>query len=490
MYKMRSILVQLIACLFVAPALNYVPATGRTMAQMGANALKKTLWDRTLRESNTLDDIWNHLKMSVDVRMSEIEIPDTVFMQFQTPPKGNHRMVVGMTTPLKKAFQEGTDETMLGNEEQLELMHLTLRYNELKKAVAYRGWGIEFNDLESTGLYGTINPKFQKAWAEYRGRRIRETLMLTVASELTKAPINLKQQFNSNVFICNLAMGDQPTWSIADVETDVDAEATAYGYKGTDFLGGDNPGNNDNYIDELASKMLQASGTSNSAQAWMDVHNLADLELFVRTRLKLMPVTIGKKRGFLFIIPSDVASYLTNPARAGSMGSIWKDYADLSIEEQSVPGMLGRYRSLWFIEDERAPTLTVDGESGTYTLRPGFMQIGDNDERNANPWSSSNHVFEVGTVVGAGALAEWIVNPLAYAQEGTEYGQLLGKGSYMCGGIQLGRFDVDEPDDAHDNGGTGAGKTIMQRGSCMVLISRIPTSQLRSTSANGANGST
>jgi hypothetical protein len=88
-------------------------------------------------------------------------------------------------------------------------------------------------------------------------------------------------------------------------------------------------------------------------------------------------------------------------------------------------------------------------------------------------------VFEVGTVLGAGGLAEWIVNPLAYQKESTEYGQLLGKGSYMCGGIQLARFDVDTPDDANDSGGTSAGKTLIHRGSCMVLFSRIPSYTLR-----------
>lgn len=463
--------------LFLTPSLNYAPKAANGLNTMGATALRQTLWDKTLRESNTLDDIWNRLKQSVDIRASEIEIPDTVFMQFQTPPSGTHKITVGMTTPLKEAFQEGTEEQMLGNEEQLELLHLSLRYNEIKKAIAYRGWGIEANDLSSTGLYGTINPKFQKAWSEVRGRRIREALMLTYASELTKAPVSLKQQFNSNIYIPNLALGDQPVWDVTDLTTTAGSEDSAGFYPDRTFSG------DNSYVEELGTKLMAAAGTGSTSKAYMDVGMLTDLELYVRTRLKLMPVTIGKRRGYLFIVPSDVAAYLTNPQESGSMGSVWKDTTAMTAEEASIPGMLGRFKSLWFIEDERAPTLTVDGSVGTYTLQPGFMQHGDNDDRNLNPWSNStdseNYVFEVGWVIGAGAIAEWIVNQLGYAKESTEYGQLLGKGSYMCGGVQLARFDVDSPDDANDSNGTGAGKTIMQRGSCMVLISRKPTSTLR-----------
>jgi hypothetical protein len=40
-----------------------------------------------------------------------------------------------------------------------------------------------------------------------------------------------------------------------------------------------------------------------------------------------------------------------------------------------------------------------------------------------------NYVYECGFVLGAGALAEWVVNPLSYAKESTEYGKFLGKGS-------------------------------------------------------------
>lgn len=478
MFSLSKIINAVVGVMFCTPYAT-VPATATTLTGMGATALRQQAWDKSLREDNTLDDVFNRLALSVDVRMNNMEVPNTIYMKFEAPPTSTHRLTFAMTSPLKKAFQMGNAEDMLGNEEDLDLLHLTIRYNEIKKAVAHRGWGIDFNDLSWTGVYGTITPKFQKAYGELRGRRIREALMLTYAEELTKAPVSLKQQFNSNIFICNTALESMPVWDVTDL-TNTAGSVDALGFYPSRTYSGAN-----SYVEAIAAQMLTASGTGSTSNAYMTVDDLAALELYVRTRLMLLPISIGtSKRGYLFLIPSDVAAYLTNPNESGSMGSIWKDTASLSAAEQSVPGMLGRYRSLWFIEDERAPTLTVSGSSGSYTLRPGFVQPGNNDDRNATAWSNTsgslNYVFEVGFVIGAGAIAEWIVNPLAYAKESTEYGKLLGKGSYTCGGIQLGRFDKDTPDDANNSAATAAGKTIIQRSCCMVLISRKPIVSIRS----------
>jgi hypothetical protein len=456
-----------------------VPATAASLTGMSATALRMQAWDKKLREDSTLDDVFNRLTDSIDVRMSKIEIPNSIFMQFETPSTENHTLTFSMSTPFKKAFRMGTDEDMLGYEEDFDLFHLTVRYNEIKKSVAMKGWGVDFNDMSWTGVYGTVTPKFLKAYGELRGRRIREALMLTYAEELTKAPVSAVQQFNSNIFIPNLAIGSMPVWDVTAV-TKTNGAADALGFYPSRTYGG----NATTYVESIATQMLAASGTASASKAYMTVDDLADLELYVRTKIRLNSITIGKRSGYIFLVPSDVAAYLSNPNVTGSMGAFWSEGAQLSSEEQSIPGMLGRYRSLWFIEDERAPTLTVSGSTGVYTLQPGFVQHGGNDDRNANPWSnisgSQNYVFDVGFVIGAGALAEWLVNDIQYAKEGTEYGKILGKGSFMNAGIQLARFDKDTPDDAANSASTDLGKTIIQRGSCMVLISRYAGRTLRS----------
>jgi hypothetical protein len=415
-----------------------------------------------------LDDVFNRLKDSVDIKMSDIEIPNAIFMEFDAPAESTHKLTFAMSKPFKKAFQMGTSENMLGNEEDLEMLHLTIRYNEIKKAAAHRGWGIDFNDLSWTGLYGTLTPKFVKAYAEFRGRRIREALMLTVAEELTKAPVSLKQQFNPNVFICGTDITSMPAWDSTDL-TAVDGSADSLGFYNTRYQ----TGGAGTYAEAIADAMIAASGSGETPSTYLTSSELLKLEYYCRVTLKLNSLSIGKRRGYIFLVPSIVALYLKDPAVTGSIASYMTRNMDLSQEEMSIPGMLGRVGNLWLVEDERAPTLTLGGANGSWTLTPGFMQHGDNDDRNQLPWSATsgsvNYVYEVGYVLGAGALAEWLVNPVSYAKESTEYGKNLGKGSWMCGGIQLCRFEKDSGGVVDGAVGT---RTLVQKGSCMVIIPR------------------
>ncbi len=467
----------LVATLFFAPHLNYVPGTANTLTDMGATALRQAAWNQTLREDNVLDDVFNHLQTGMDVRVAQMEIPNAVFMQFPAPPQFVNRLTFAMSTPLKEAASMGNNTNILGTGEDIDLFHLTLRYNELKKAIKYRGWGIDYNDLSWTGIYGQINQKAKNFFMELRGRRIREALMLSYGEELTASPVSLKQQFNDNIWIPNLDLGDMPTWDITDLTKD-DGSIDALNYYPSRTFSGLNT-----YVEAIGAAMVSAAGSGGTSLAYLDVENLAALEYYVEVTLHLRKIQIGSERGYIFLLPKSVAAYLVNPNVSGSMGAAWVQYAALSTKEQSIPGMLGRYGCLWFVIDSRSPTLTLSGSEGSYALTPGFVQPGDNDDRNRNPWSAAsgsvNYPFDVGYVLGAGAVAEWVVSKLQNGMESTEFGKLLEKGFYEMGGIQLPRFEKDTPDDANNSGGTGAGKTAINRGSCMVLISRRPIAAIK-----------
>jgi len=483
MYKINNIRFlftsMLLALVFPKAYVNYVPATEGTLATKGASALQKTIYDSQLRNDTTLDEIWDRVTDVVDVSLTKIQIPQSVFMKFPTPPRGTNRAVFQMTGPLKEAFKEGDSEYLLGNEEEMDLFHLTIRMNEIKKAVKSRGWGTHFEDIDSTGLYRTINPKFIKAWKEYRGKRIRVASMLRIEDALTKSPVSMKQQFCANIFIPNLDLGDMPTYDITDLTVTAGSEDALGYYPDRTFSGADS------FVESIAARMLEASGTTSTPKAYMDTSNLDELVHHVTQNIKMPPHRMGNGSGYLFVISSEDAAYLTSPTNTNSMGSLWRDTTALTSEEQSFPGMLGKYKSLWFVMDPKSPTLTVSGSSGSYALQPGFVDIGDTDNRNNSPWGATsgslNYVFNVGFVYGDGALAEWIVYDPQYAKESTEYEQIVGKASYMMGGIQTAEYDVDTPDDENDSGGTAAGKTLIQKSICMVLTSRVSIATRRST---------
>lgn len=452
------------------------PAVETTLTQKGAISLRKTAYDKSLREDVTLPDIFNKLTASVEIKNGKMDVPDNVFMQFMTAPPGTNRITIGMYTPLKKAPQVGTGSSAVGNEESMDLLHLTLRYNEIKKAVAQKGWGVEHNDINSTGLYSKIPQAMKKFMLEWRGVRIREAILLTYANELTAAPVSLTQKFNSNIFIPNLAVA-QPVYDVTNMTVTTGAVDSLGYYPSKTYSGVGT------YVEDLADKMMTASGTASASKAYLTVENLEDLILYLTTTVKMKPLATGGLNGFIFGVSSYTASVLLNPLQAGSMGALWKDITNLTKEEASYPGMLGKYRCLYFVVDDRAATLTVSGSAGSYSLQPGFMNPGNNDDRNHTPWSNTsgsvNYVFDVNYVLGEGALAEWIVDPETMVDEYANYKQDLGKGLYTCGGIQLAAFDKDTPDDANNSASTSAGKTQIQRGSCVVLSSRRPAATIR-----------
>ena len=463
-------LYRLMFTMFYKPRVDMVaPVEADTLSDMAATALQLKAWNKTLRERCTLDDVYNRLKVAIDP-VKQNTIPDNaIFMQFEAAPTGAHSYTFGMSVPLQNAPQEGTAETVLGNEEQLDLLSLTIYYNEIKKGVALKGWGIDFEDLSQTGVYGQVNAKFVKYFQELRGRRIREAQMLTYSSELTKAPVSKKQQFNPNIFICNLAAGSQPEWDGSNLSTTA-GSADSKGFYSTRTHTGD-------YVEAIADAMVAASGTGTTSKAYLDVGNIIEAEYYVTQILKMESLADGT---YIWVLPSAVAASLKDPTLTGSVGNVLMQAGDLTDGQRNIPNVLGRYGRFVFVEDSRAATLTIGGSNGSWTLKPGFVQPGGNDDRNMSPWTGSsggaNYVFEAGCILGAGGLAEWVVKDIQYAKETTEYLQNQGKAGFFLGGIQLALFDKDTPD---TTAVSPAARTIVNQGSCLTLFSRRAISTLK-----------
>jgi hypothetical protein len=353
---------------------------------------------------------------------------------------------------------------MLGNEENIRLKHLSVFYNEIKKSAAQFGWGIDFNDLNAIQAYARVTDMFTRFFAELRGRRIREALLLTYAEELTKAPISLKQRFTPNIFMANTNLGSMPGYPVVAGDGwgtwDDDADITAGTYPaGTTF--GDGTAT-DNVIESIGDAYEAATtGFSDFSNATLNVDDLMRLEYYVSHDLMMDPIMQDGEPSYIFTVPAKTCNNLLNPTVTKSLGSIWKDVAALSKADASIPMVLGRIGSLVLVKDSRNPTITLGGADGDWTAQVGFQQPGRLDGRNHDTPSSSNIVMDVGFVLGAGALVEWVVDPLKYATESTEYGQLLGKGAHTCAGIQMAVYDEDTRGDG----------TYQQNSSCAVLMS-------------------
>ena len=188
------------------------------------------------------------------------------------------------------------------------------------------------------------------------------------------------------------------------------------------------------------------------------------------------PIMLDGKITWVFLCASEVWSWSINPNNSGSIANefqVQSEYKD--PERMSLIGEIGRvFEHFLFVENYRAPTLTVGGSAGSYTLQVNYVQPGDNDDRNSSSWSNTsgatNYVFDMCYVIGKNALAEYIVDPLnTDLYEQTEYKRIEGRAAYLGSGLQLVTWDKDSGSRL-DGGST----TQYQRGSALVPVSRAP----------------
>jgi hypothetical protein len=150
------------------------------------------------------------------------------------------------------------------------------------------------------------------------------------------------------------------------------------------------------------------------------------------------------------------------------------------------PGLMGQIKEVFVFLDNRGPTWTLTGTTGSYAIQPGWVNPGNNDDRNSSDWSvvfgSQNLVFDVGWMVCAGGLCERVVTSEKDLNEIQSYGFRKGRGNYAQRGIQTMKWDCDTPDDANNSGATALGKTLLQRNVALFITSRPQNGTLRATS--------
>jgi hypothetical protein len=204
----------------------------------------------------------------------------------------------------------------------------------------------------------------------------------------------------------------------------------------------------------------------------MNVDALKFVEWYVSSQLRLDPIMIDGQPSWVFLISDRVAAYLTNPTVSGSLGEFFAKVADYRDPERlSLPGEMGRAGGLVLCKNFRAPTITVGGSNGAWTILPGFMQPGNNDDRNNAAWANTsgatNYVFDINMVLGANAIAEYQADPLnTNLHESTHYCQVQGQAAYLGECMQIPLFDKDS--------GSRTATSIVQRGSCIVPTGRKP----------------
>jgi hypothetical protein len=408
------------ASITTSTARPYSLATMDVDSELVYNAI-----NRKLQIESTLDEIFLDIGSDVVFSGNKIEVPDSVIMRIKSE-KGARTQVMPMVNPLTGPGRGGTAEPQQGYERSRTMQHMKIYYNEYSQAVMGEKWGMNYNDLQVYNYYEQEQPGLSKWFAEDEGKQYREALLETYAWPLEKTGTALTQNFNPNWWISNLEPGSQPAYSAtpATFRTNITAAFAA------------------------------ADTGTNGVNANISLDNLLALEQYASDTKRVEPVTIGGKKSYVVLIPTTQYKKLimTND---GQLGAVWEKVSCLSDMEQNFPGIVGRVGSLVIVADQRYPTIACTNSYANNTMTVEYVEPGNDDGRNKSVYAAdSNAAWDIGYLLGKGAIVDWQVTPLHFEKEPTEYGKLYGSGAFTERGIQLGKYDIDTAGNAIKNFGS------------------------------------
>jgi len=458
--------------MFAVPCVNYVPDSASSVDTQNATALRRIAYEKKMRADSIRPSIWTQLKSAIQIGSDKVAkvMKSGIWLEVTVKPDGGQSCVIAMRKPLRKAPQYGTDNHPLGNEDEQDLLWTRLYYNEIKKGIKYKGWGYLYNDTKYLKFIESYGPAVSEYMAELRDLHIQQALLTTIDEGLTNSPVSRSPQFNKNWVIPNATEGDYPSWDTTSLTVTNGSADTDNYYSSRTYSG------STTFAENIAAACLAGSGTGATSKALCTVDFMAQLSDYVTSTLALEPVMIDGMPTYMFVIPSRVWHWTVNPNNSGSLGEHFQAVSEYKDPKRAtLIGEIGRvYEHFVLIKNLRNPTVTIGGSAGSYTIRPNYVLPGNNDDRNSSDWSntsgSTNYAFDIAQIVGANALAEYLVDPMVTGlTETNNYGQDQGRAAYLGAGIQIPRFDKDQAGQLD-----GASATAVQKGSAIVPFSRAP----------------
>jgi len=415
------------------------------------NGLRLDAINTELMERATLSDIYASSVENVIHNMGdEMTIPDAIVTKM-TAPAGSRTITVPITDPLRGTPRAG-DDRQSGFEIGQRLRYMTAHYNEYSQAVVVKTFGKDYNDLEGHfKLFSKATPQLSKYFKELDGRQFREAALETYSSELCKDN-GLRQHWNPNVFVANTDPFSQPTY-----DTDLAV-----------------------YTNKIADAMEAAATGTNGEYANISAEFCEAVLEHAEVTLRIEPLSIGGEDRYVIVLPSNQYAKMTS--LAGEFGTMWVDKSALTTDEQTFPGVMGRYKKLLFVSDSRYPTVSLGGSAGSYTLTPTYVQPGNEDERNRRVYdATSNKTWSVGMLYGKGAFLDWTVKSLHFEDEIREYNKEKGIGAFTERGIQLGLIRTDKAATYSDTDGSYSVPTYVENtGSIALFFTNTSTLTIRS----------
>lgn len=385
-----------------------------------------TKYSNQLRRKAILRDIYTNIRgEDIIYQGSRITIPNGIYTKMKSSDmSGANNVRVILKMPINANILRGNAVAM-GTEVQFQIRSGTLYRNNYRfVAQAPPGYGEHKLDAEPYKLYEEhVRDLAPHASAE-EGLEIRMGLVETYGWNLqfgSTAGV-CPAQWSRNFFVAGLGINQQPAFHPA-WQTYTNRIVSAI-----DLAAGGN-GNGTSGFSQSLGQMLNGN-TIDNIMRWA-------------LRRRMAPLTMNGRSAFVMSISQLQAQRFSDPAVVDSMGARWVPQNRLNESTQNWYGIIGKYVSatgadVYFVLDERLPTLLPTGSAPPFGLTAGYVWPTDNDLRNLdNPL-----VRDACILHGRGALVNWEPERMHMISQDWDYDVRNGAGYAGVRGIQQLQYDT------------------------------------------------
>lgn len=396
-------------------------------------------YDKKLRFRATLKDVYVNLPGLY--KRTEQQIPNAIYMKVDEMSQvSNTKITITMKLPLSGDVVTGNSR-LIGNEVGPSTKSGTIYRNNYKFAVKTETYNTRELDQRYLGLYDQHVKDLGTHAQQFKGLQIRQALVKRFPDDMIAGDLlgesEVVQKWNPNVFIQGLVDTEQPAYDST----------------------------NQDYINNIADAMYAVQNSWENSQAGAANFRMLNKIALRALSKKIMPLDIGGNDAYLLVISPLSASIFTDPnlTTNHSYGNVWTSYNRLSERVQNWYGVIGKFMSsigvdIYVTVDPKCPSVLPGGSSAPWTLLPGYVEMGDTDNRN----HSNTKTRDIGILLGKGALVEWEPEKLHMVKHEDDYQRILGTGYAGTRGIQLLTFD----------GPTKTDTSIEYYGSMLCMMNR------------------
>jgi len=377
-------------------------------------------YDKTLQMITMLDDIYETL--SGDYLLDKKSVPDAIRMKMNDNELSKSNNVTITLLDHLDGMATYDPNPLIGNEQMPRTKTFTCYSNIFRKAVGSPGYGPDKKDAEGYGLYDKWIDKLGVWNKEHHGLSIRQALLERFGESLVHGRTSslCPRAWTPNILVAGLGR-----------------RAMKVTYNA----------NNATYTTNIINAILASGGGSISPLVTQTLNqpNLSNaniLALMHRITQISIPGLPGGK-GWILTHSEEQGMYLGDPAwSARNLGSLYTATACLNEKVQNWPGVMGAYKNFLLVQDVRQPTLIISGTSSPFGMTAGYVEPGDEDERQKD----NINTRDTATILGKAAVFDWTREALRHIKQDDDYEYQLGHGTSKVEGVTMPIYDQQNPD--------------------------------------------